>query len=1002
MSTLDQLNLPESPRVLVLAPHPDDEVFGCGGLLALLAADGAEIQVVIVTDGGYGEFGKDKEIRKSESLAAAEILGYPPPKFWDLPAFHLRFDEQLVRRVFDCIDGFKPNLVLAPSVWEVHPDHQALALATMEAARRGDRAGALLTYEVGSPLQANVLIDVSSVQERKQSAMHRFQSQLAVQAFDRHIDGLNRYRTYSLARGAVAAEAYHRPLASLLDFGGVNYLRLSASSGQQNLGPKVSILIRTTGRAELRESLQSAFLQTYSNLEIVVVNARSDAPIALPEHPLSVQVKLVEPGVRLGRSEAANRLLAECSGDFAIFLDDDDWFLPGHLSALANALERNPSAIAAYGDTVCVERQSGEWREIERFSGSVDIQRLAFENRLPIHAVMFCVKSVAGLAFDPEFDLFEDWDWWLKVARLGEMVHVPETGAVYRIHDLGGEGVRADPQRSLEALRQIVRKWHQDVELDLLIERLAYVRQALAALRKEQIRATRLVQAADEQALEIARVAQQHQAALARYEDAIRIRDEQIASDYSHLQFLTAQLEAARLQTSERAAGFADMVQQFEAEKLEHSKVRAELDEVRGQLKSLQAELKQTQSELGDSQHQLGRIYRSNSWRITRPVRGSARVVRQLTGLEARPGAPSQAPVTGASFKQALLAKARSSGMVRWLYYRLPIPESQKFKLRTWGRGVHRDQGQEPALLATAGDAGVAQRSADALAIRQAPTRAGDQSRSLPLVSVIIPCFNQGQFLIDSIGSAYAAYSGPLDIIVVNDGSTVPLTLRCLRDAAGLFPKIRIIDQENGGLSAARNTGIEAAKGAFIQFLDADDLIVPGKLDAQIQHMLADQLDVSICNYVIADASLKQHAKTDDTIAVHKSFELADFLYKWERSLSIPIHCGLFSRRALQEIRFSTELHAKEDWYFWCHLTRAGFIPKYADFHGAVYRMHDGSMRRSFVRMARQWMQAVTLLDRLVGAEYPDFFEQSVCWVNQYYRSNPIYQDEIKSVARVS
>lgn len=62
----------------------------------------------------------------------------------------------------------------------------------------------------------------------------------------------------------------------------------------------------------------------------------------------------------------------------------------------------------------------------------------------------------------------------------------------------------------------------------------------------------------------------------------------------------------------------------------------------------------------------------------------------------------------------------------------------------------------------------------------QAPTRAGDRSRSLPLVSVIIPCFNQGQFLIDSIGSAYRSIGGPLEIIVVNDGSTVPLNAALL------------------------------------------------------------------------------------------------------------------------------------------------------------------------------------------------------------------------------
>ena len=219
---------------------------------------------------------------------------------------------------------------------------------------------------------------------------------------------------------------------------------------------------------------------------------------------------------------------------------------------------------------------------------------------------------------------------------------------------------------------------------------------------------------------------------------------------------------------------------------------------------------------------------------------------------------------------------------------------------------------------------------------------------------------------------------------------------------AAIYPDVHFIHQENSGLSASRNTGIAAANGDYIQFLDADDLLVPGKLDAQVAHLLDQNQDVSICNYLIADAQLNNHSKTDETIATHSSFELKDFLFKWERSLSIPIHCGLFSRRALSEIRFNTELHAKEDWVFWCTLASNGFIPHYIDFHGAVYRMHQGSMRRSFVRMARQWMQAVTYLDKNVASAYPSFFEESVLWMNRYYRSNPIYQDELKQIEGLS
>ena len=99
---LQSLNLPAHPRVLVFAPHPDDEVFGCGGLLTLLAASGASISVHVVTDGGYGKFGQNKDVRKRESLDAAALLGYPAPHFWDLPDQGLRLDTPLISRISYC------------------------------------------------------------------------------------------------------------------------------------------------------------------------------------------------------------------------------------------------------------------------------------------------------------------------------------------------------------------------------------------------------------------------------------------------------------------------------------------------------------------------------------------------------------------------------------------------------------------------------------------------------------------------------------------------------------------------------------------------------------------------------------------------------------------------------------------------------------------------------------------------------------------------------------
>jgi glycosyltransferase involved in cell wall biosynthesis len=96
-------------------------------------------------------------------------------------------------------------------------------------------------------------------------------------------------------------------------------------------------------------------------------------------------------------------------------------------------------------------------------------------------------------------------------------------------------------------------------------------------------------------------------------------------------------------------------------------------------------------------------------------------------------------------------------------------------------------------------------------------------------ITVVIPCFNDGYFLAASLMSAASQTLPPIEIIVVNDGSTDPRTLKILHDLKK--PGVTIIDQDNRGLAGARNTGMHNAKGKYIYFLDADDLIVPQCLE---------------------------------------------------------------------------------------------------------------------------------------------------------------------------
>src|SRR4029077_18109690 len=103
----------------------------------------------------------------------------------------------------------------------------------------------------------------------------------------------------------------------------------------------------------------------------------------------------------------------------------------------------------------------------------------------------------------------------------------------------------------------------------------------------------------------------------------------------------------------------------------------------------------------------------------------------------------------------------------------------------------------------------------------------------MPLVSVVIPAYNAAEWVAETIESVLHQTYNDLEVIVVNDGSTdrtVDIAEEILRK--GRFP-YRIVDQENSGPSSSRNRGCRTARGTWIQFLDADDLLHPRKIEVQ-------------------------------------------------------------------------------------------------------------------------------------------------------------------------
>lgn len=459
----EAVNCIPAKAVLVLAPHADDEALGCGGAILRHTANGTPVRVVIATDGALFS-GSDREQystrRKVECKEAATVLGYGEPVFWDLPDQSLAYSEYLVDRIISEIHD--ADLVYAPSVLEIHPDHRALGMAAAEAIRRRGGCIRLAQYEVGNPIRPNILLDITDLVEAKHSAIQCFQSQLDKQHYDQHIAGLNAYRSYTLPKSVLAAEAFLVVAADDLRNDPFQIYQ-SEHNRQQKLAlpldpdnlPLVTVIVRTMNRPELMEALDSIALQTYPNIEVLVIQAAGVSP-ALPATCGKYPLRTIGTGKALPRSKAANLGLSSAKGDCLIFLDEDDLFLPSHVARLVEVLVRSHESRAAYTGVV-VEGNGGI---IDEYDEDFDPALMLIRNYLPIQAVLFRRSLLNTCKFDESLDLYEDWDFWLQVCRETLLARAPGISAIYRA-GLGHSALTRinSEQLRTDALRQIWRKW---------------------------------------------------------------------------------------------------------------------------------------------------------------------------------------------------------------------------------------------------------------------------------------------------------------------------------------------------------------------------------------------------------------------------------------------------------------------------------------------------------------------------------------------------------------
>ncbi len=209
------LSAPPHGRVLVMAPHPDDETLGCGGALIQHRRQGDPVKVVFVTDGAAGDYlgyytGVDyPELRRHEARRAGAILGVEELVFWGYQDGGLAEADDVAERLAALLEADQPDILYRPSTLEVHPDHQALGIAVEEALRCYTRAISDFCYEIWTTLQPTHVIDITTVWELKRRAVEQYESQLRYNDYLHKISGLNAYRAIHLpsARYVEAFEA---------------------------------------------------------------------------------------------------------------------------------------------------------------------------------------------------------------------------------------------------------------------------------------------------------------------------------------------------------------------------------------------------------------------------------------------------------------------------------------------------------------------------------------------------------------------------------------------------------------------------------------------------------------------------------------------------------------------------------------------------------------------------------------------------------------------------
>lgn len=673
----------------------------------------------------------------------------------------------------------------------------------------------------------------------------------------------------------------------------------------------ISVLVRSIGRSTLGRALDSIALQREDDLIVVLVDAKGDLYESIPCQPEHLNVPfrqtlleasngrgrplrfaftkpqkngevlprisplphglredrllapvwpdfkvypfnvlLVSAGTLLGRSEAADLALkiGASLSELSVFLDDDDTFMDGHLSALEAALVLNKDAVVAHtsallsAEPACPSAGKPDSAVYGHELSSVEVEthgadhpigrrfepwELLYANHIPIHCALFKTDLIRryNLSFDAQLEVYEDWDFWLQLQSLGSFVWVEGCTARYYV----SEDVRRSSkvhglERHEEAYQKIWQKWKHKAPSQWWFELLARTGPNLNRLEAldQSVKHFADLKAA----LEVQLRHQQHSVSVQA--DALEELKLALATQLEQNRNLHDQLANAKKLWGELKKVELELRQRVDHSTQREEALRTEVSKAYDAAQSWRQRGESLASQSSQLQRQLQAVFHSRSWRVTRPLRYLGSIARRMGLAELY----RRLRVRG---KQANLVLTRLRTQKR---DRQPIVAKAAHAHDT-GSELQQDQErlstrfeQTSNLLDPYQHWIISHESRHLRGMTNALTESDDTKERLvtaPLISIVMPMFNAPLvFFKEAIESVKMQSDPRWELCIADDASTDQESLLWLKQELLRDPRIKLIERsKNGHIVACSNSALALASADWIALMDQDDLLSP-------------------------------------------------------------------------------------------------------------------------------------------------------------------------------